>query len=105
VGFPFSRGVVDHFAECDDTGGASVNTQGAASAHIVINDEDCVVSWVKAWKIGVDCFIYCLDSDVPDAFPGTNIDASFTLDAFGLVDIDELLGLHRCRQVVGIDCL
>jgi hypothetical protein len=97
VGVPSSRGIVDHFAKCDDTGGASVNAQGAASTHVVINDEDCVVSWVKAWKIGIDRFINCFDSDVMDAFPGTNIDTSLTLDAFGLVDIDELLGLHRRR--------
>jgi hypothetical protein len=97
VSIPFSRWVVDHFAECDDAGGASVNAQSAASTHIVIDDEDCVISRVKAREIGVDCLIDCLDRYVMYAFPGTNIDASFTLDAFGLIDIDELFGLNRRR--------
>ena len=35
--------------------------------------------------------------------PGTNVDTAFAEDAFGLVDMEKLLGLYLIAQVVAID--
>tara|TARA_Y100001949_G_scaffold133782_1_gene115317 strand:+ start:828 stop:1094 length:267 start_codon:yes stop_codon:yes gene_type:complete len=82
VEVPFRWGGFDNFAKRDDACGASVNAQGATSAHVVVNDEDRVVGWVKAGEIGVNRFVDGFHGHVVDAFPWANIDTTFTLDAF-----------------------
>ena len=94
VQVPFSGWVIDHFPQRYDACGTSVDAKCAACANVVVNDEDCVISWVETGQVGVDCFVDRLDRHIPDAFPGANINTTLALDAFGLVDIDELLRFH-----------
>ena len=43
--------------------------------------------------------------DQVDALPRADVDAALAHDALGLVDVDELLGLDRLGQPVGVDLL
>ena len=76
------RWVVNHFAHRYDTCRASIYAQGTAGTYIVINNENCVVSRIQTGEVGIYSFVYCLNCYLVNAFPRTNIDAPFALDAF-----------------------
>ena len=89
-------------AQNDDACGASIDAQCAASAHIVVDDEKNMVGWVGAGHLCSGCLRYRIRRDHVDAFPWTDVDASFAHDAFALIDVDELLRLDGFAQIIGI---
>ena len=56
-----------------------------------------VVFGVVAGLVGVDGFVDGGGGEHVDAFPRADVDAAFAEDAFGLVDVEELLGFDRLR--------
>ena len=88
------RRVIDHLAECDDTCRTPVDAQGASSAHVIINYENCIIRRVQSRHVSVNSFVNSFDGDVVNALPRADIHTPFALNAFGLVDIDELFRLY-----------
>src|SRR5690349_9667348 len=96
-------GLGGEFAEDDDAGGAAVDAEGAAGADVFVDDEGDVVFGVFAGAFGVGGGGDGVDGDHVDAFPGADVDAAFAEDAFGLVDVEELLGFDRAGEVGAVD--
>src|SRR5205814_2641220 len=86
-------------------GGAAVDAEGAAGADVLVEEEGVVVGGVLAGLFGVGRVGDGVDGDHVDAFPGADVDAAFAEDAFGLVDVEELLGLDRRGEERGVDFL
>src|SRR5204862_8065916 len=82
----------------DHASGAAVDAQGAAGADVFVDDEEHVVLGVVAGLVGVDGFVDGVGGQHVDAFPRADVDAAFAQDAFGLVDVQELLGFDRLSQ-------
>ena len=97
--------MVGDFAEDDDAGGAAVDAECAAGADVFVDDEEDVVFGVVAGLVGVDGFVDGVGGEHVDAFPRADVDAAFAEDAFGLVDVQELLGLHRLGEPLRVDLL
>jgi hypothetical protein len=87
------RGVAD-LAEDDDAGGATVNTQRTAGADVIVDEEHGLIAGILAGEFGSEGLGDGIGANKVNALPRTDIDASFTGDAFGLINMDELLGLH-----------
>src|SRR2546425_4242441 len=94
VGVAFGD-LLGDLAAGDHAGGAAVDAQRAAGADVFVDDEGDVVGGVFAGLFGVGRIRDGVDGDHVDAFPGADVDAAFAEDAFGLVDVEELLGLDR----------
>jgi hypothetical protein len=94
VGVTVGRCSTD-LSEDDDTSRAPVNAKRAPGTDIVVNEEDRVVAGISAGQFGSESLIDGGSANQMDALPRANIDTAFAGDAFGLVDVDELLGLDR----------
>ena len=80
---------IDHLAECDDTCGTPVDAESATGTHVIV---DCVViiRRVQTGHVSVNSFVNSFDGDVVNALPRADVHTPFALNAFRLVDIDEL---------------
>ena len=96
---------VAELAEDDDTGGATINAEGASGADVVVDGEDDMVVRVFAGLFGADRIVDGIGGDHVDALPRADVDAAFAGDAFALIDVDELLGLDRLGKPGRIDLL
>src|SRR5512143_3053004 len=92
-------------AEDDHPGGAAVDAQRAPRADVLVDDERHVVTRVLAGLLGVDRVADRAHRDHVDALPRADVDAALAEDALGLVDVEELLRLHRRGEVGGVDFL
>jgi len=98
-------GRVAKFAEDNDAGWASVYTQSAPGANIVVDSEDDVIVGVFTRLLGTDRAFNGVGRDHVDTFPRANIDTTFTGNAFALVDMDELLWFHGLGEPGSINFL
>ena len=89
----------------DDAGRTAIDAQPTARANVLVNNENHMILGVDAWLIGVNGFNHCLCRQHVDAFPGTNVDAAFAHDAFGLVDVQKLFGFDRLGQLGWVNLL
>ena len=89
--------------EDDDPGRASIDTECATGAHVVVDGEDERVVRVVAGFGDAVALLDTVDGLHVDAFPRADVDAAFAGDALGLVDVDELLRLHGPAEIVGVD--
>ena len=81
--------------EDDHPGWAAVDAESASGANIVVDDEHDIVGRVisgafSSFRLGDGVRLHHMN-----ALPRTNIDAALTHDAFGLVNVNELLWLYR----------
>src|SRR5680860_990563 len=91
--------------EDDHAGRAAVDAQGAARAHVFVDDERDVVRRVLTRLHGTFRRVDGVDRDHVNALPRADVDASLAQDALRLVDVEELLGLDRRCEVRGVDLL
>ncbi len=98
-------GWLDHFAEDNYPCRAAVYAQGAACADVVVDGENDLVVGVDARQFGVDGIVDGVWGDHENALPGANVDAAFAHDAFGLINMYELLGLDSLFEPVSVDFL
>ena len=91
------------FTEDDDPGRAAVDAERAARANVVVDREHEGVRRVRPWLLSADRFGHGRRVDHVDALPRTDVDAAFTGNALGLVDVNELLRLDGLTQVVGVN--
>jgi len=81
---------------------ASVNAEAAAGAHVLIDDEHDVVVRVSARLLRVGRAAHGPGREHVDALPGADIDTALAQNALGLVDMEELLGLDRSRELIDV---
>ena len=93
---------IANFAHDDDSSWTAVDAQCASRADIIVNDEQHIVGWIIAWLLGVFGDRDCFRRNHVDALPRTNIDATFTHDAFTLINMNELLWLDGLAKVISI---
>src|SRR4029077_6084754 len=86
-------------AEDDHSGGAAVDAQRAPRADVFVDDERDVVARVLAGLFGVDRVADRAHRHHVDALPRADVDAVLAEDALRLVDVQELLRLHRRGEV------
>src|SRR5581483_6975614 len=98
-------GLVDRLAEDDDAGRAAVDAQGTPGADVLVDDEEHMVAGVVARLLGTHRLLDGVDREHVDALPGTDVDAALAEDALRLVDVEELLRLHRRREPGRVDLL
>ena len=106
MGVAVCRGFVE-FAHDDDTCRATVDTQRAACADVVVDGEDHLIVRVGSGLFGAYRFVDRVGVYHVDAFPWADIDTAFAHDAFGLVNVDELFRFDSCaepgeRQLVAV---
>lgn len=87
----------------DDTCWAPVDAKGATGADIVVDEEDGMVAGIVSWQFGPKGLINRRSANQVDALPWADIDTAFAGNAFGLVNMNELLGLDRFRQPLRVD--
>ena len=86
-----------------------VGQRSTHSAHRVQTSSSTMnATWslrVVAGLLGVDGLVDRVDRDHVDALPRADVDAALAEDALGLVDVQELLRLHRRGEVGRVDLL
>src|SRR3954447_190986 len=92
-------------AQHDDAGRAPIDAQRAPRADVLVDDERDVVARVLAGLLGVHRVGDRVHRHHVDALPRADVDAALAEDALGLVDVEELLRLHRRGQEGGVDLL
>src|SRR5580658_6047641 len=89
-------------AHDDHTGRAPIDAQPATGADVLVDDEDDVVVWIGAGPFGVRRAGDRAGGEHMDALPRADIDTPLAHDALGLIDVEELLGLDRPRELVDV---
>ena len=78
-----------------------VGQRSTHSAHRVQTSSSTMnATWSRGSSPGCSVLtasVIALDRDHVDALPRADVDAAFAEDAFGLVDVEELLRLDRTR--------
>ena len=91
------------FSHDDDAGRASVNAESTSCADVFVDDKNYVIVGVGAGGHDVGRIFNGSRRKHMDAFPRADIDASFAHDAFGLINMQELLRFDALVQVVDRD--
>ena len=94
---------IANFAHNDDTGWTTIDAQCATCTDVVINDEQDVVGWIIARLLGIFGKSNRLGCNHVDALPRTNINATFTHDAFALINMNELLWFNSLGKIGSIN--
>src|SRR5439155_7080914 len=92
-------------AHDDHTGRATVDAEPATGAHVLVDYEHHVLVGVDAGLDRVERLGDRVGAEHVDALPRADVDTALAHDALGLVDVEELLRLHRLAEVVGRDLL
>jgi len=96
------RWVIGDLAEGDDPRRATIDAKGTTCANVVVDYEDGAIHGVDSRELGPNSLINYRGREQEDAFPRADVDTTLTDDALRLVDVDELLRLDGCGQVVGV---
>jgi hypothetical protein len=84
---------LSHFPQDDHTCGAAVDAECTSSAHVVVDEEDRVVTGILTGQLGTERLVDRIGANQVDALPWADVDATLTGDALGLIDVNELLRL------------
>jgi hypothetical protein len=90
-------------AHDDDSGWASINAKSTAGAYVFVDNENHMIIRIGARGDDVDRIGDRTGRKHMNTLPRTNVDASFTHNAFGLINVEELLGLDAFIQVINSD--
>ena len=90
-------------AHDDDAGWAAINAESTAGTNVFVNDENNMVIRIGAWGNHINGIGDGAGGKHVDALPRANVDASFTHDAFRLVDMEKLLWFDALVQIVDRD--
>jgi hypothetical protein len=104
VGVAFGNWFAE-FAQNDDASWAPVDTESAASAHVVIDGENGLVLRIGTGKFGSLGTSNSAGSYEMNTFPGANVDTALANNAFGLIDMNVLLGLYPSIEPGSVDFL
>jgi hypothetical protein len=94
----------DELAEDDHTGRAAVHTERTPRADVVVDSKYDLIRRVITRFLGAHRLNNGRRVHHVDALPWADVYAALTHDALGLIDVDELLGFDRFREVLAVDC-
>jgi hypothetical protein len=77
----------------DHAGWATINAKTTTSAHVFVDDENDMIVGIGSGRNDVDGVSNGAGRKHVNALPRANVYAAFAHDAFGLVNVEKLLGL------------
>ena len=87
----------------DDAGRATVDAESASCADVFVDHKDHVVVGIGAGRDHVRRVFNRASRKHMNALPRADVDAAFAHNAFGLVDVEELLRLDTLVEVIDAD--